>query len=477
VGLLMTLGFLGFIGYLFRRDVRQRDEPISWAPLVWMFLAGSRWVSSWLSLSGPLESVDAYAEGSPVDRAVFFALIIWGGVVLARRNLNWSVLIRRNIWIVLYLSYCLSSIIWTDEPFILAKRWIKDLGGPIMALVILTETRPYQALGITLRRLAFLLLPLSVMFIRYYPELGRSYHNDGSPMYTGIGHQKNDLGLMCLMSGLYFAWKRIQRRDGREVVEAFDRYDGLLVAMLAWLIRMSDSQTSLSCLIIGCGILGLSRLKFIWRKPSRLVAVLVSGIILYVTLDQTLGVTTLILELLGRDPSLTNRTELWDVVLSLEVNSIIGAGFMSFWAGDRMRAVWDALGAGINQAHNGYLEQYLNLGYVGVAFIAVIMLAALWKITRQLDVEPSSATLRLCLLVAAILYNYTEASFYGINNMWLGLLVASLDITGARALSAGAPALAVTAGGYQAARVRSAAVPSFGGAIASSGLRQPLIRQ
>ena len=30
-------------------------EPISWVPLVWMFLAGSRWVSSWLNLSGPLE--------------------------------------------------------------------------------------------------------------------------------------------------------------------------------------------------------------------------------------------------------------------------------------------------------------------------------------------------------------------------------------------------------------------------------------
>src|SRR4051812_3288885 len=146
-----------------------------------MFLAGSRWVSSWFRLSGPLSSVDAYAEGSPVDRAVFFALIIWGVIVLARRSLNWSGLMRRNIWIVLYLSFCLASVVWTDEPFILVKRWIKDLGNPIMALIILTETRPYVAVGTTLRRLAFLLLPLSVMFIRYYPDLGRSYHADGSP--------------------------------------------------------------------------------------------------------------------------------------------------------------------------------------------------------------------------------------------------------------------------------------------------------
>ena len=56
----------------------------------------------------------------------------------------------------------------------LVKRWIKDLGNPIMALVILTERRPYEALGITLRRLSFLLLPLSVVFVRYFPELGRA---------------------------------------------------------------------------------------------------------------------------------------------------------------------------------------------------------------------------------------------------------------------------------------------------------------
>jgi exopolysaccharide production protein ExoQ len=476
VSLLFTLAFLSFIGYLFWLDVGKREQQISWVPLVWMFLAGSRWVSSWFSLSEPLTSVDAYAEGSPVDRAVFFALIVWGVIVLARRNLNWSELMRRNVWIALYLLYCLASVVWTDEPFILVKRWIKDLGNPIMALVILTEIRPYQALGMTLRRLAFLLLPLSVMFIRYYPELGRTYHADGSPMYTGVGHQKNDLGLMCLMAGLYFAWKLLQRRDGREAAGPFDRYDLLLVGMLAWLLRMSDSQTSFACLMAGIGVMLLSRLKVVWRKPSRLVPLLAVGVLLYVSLDSMFEVKNAILELLGRDPSLTNRVELWDVVLSQEVNSIVGAGFMSFWAGDRMRAIWAALGSGINQAHNGYLEQYLNLGYVGVAFIAMIMLATLVKIRNRLDVDPSGALLRLCLLIAAILYNYTEASFYGISNMWVGLLVAALDVTDVRPIADPAPARAVAAVSHPTVRP-PVPVAGFVGRPVSLGPRQPLSRR
>ena len=199
---LATIVCLGFIVYLFWSDSKKANQPsvALWIPLLWMFLAGSRWASSWLNLSVPLASADDYAEGSPVDRAVFFSLIAAATYVLFQRKKNWRRLLVQNKWIFLYFLYCLSSITWTDEPFILFKRWVKDLGNPIMVLVILTEDRPYLAVGVILRRLAFLLLPLSVLFIRYYPELGRGYRIDGSPMFTGVGHQKNDLGLMCLIS-------------------------------------------------------------------------------------------------------------------------------------------------------------------------------------------------------------------------------------------------------------------------------------
>ena len=48
------------------------------------------------SLTSPMSSVDSYSEGSPVDRAVFFGLILWGLVVLARRNINWGRLLTKN---------------------------------------------------------------------------------------------------------------------------------------------------------------------------------------------------------------------------------------------------------------------------------------------------------------------------------------------------------------------------------------------
>ena len=213
---IVVLICLLFIFYLFWTDSKKTKgySSVLWIPFFWMFLAGSRYVSAWLNLSAPTGSVEAIAEGSPVDRAVFFALIAVGAFILSRRKIDWGRLLSQNKWIVLYFLYCLSSITWTDEPFLLFKRWIKDLGNPIMALVILTEPRPYEGIVVILRRLAFLLLPLSILFIKYYPDLGRVYSADGTATYSGVGEQKNSLGTMCLISGIAFAWKFLQNRKG-----------------------------------------------------------------------------------------------------------------------------------------------------------------------------------------------------------------------------------------------------------------------
>jgi exopolysaccharide production protein ExoQ len=430
---LATAACLLFIFYLFRTDLNRPDSPTSgalWIPLAWMFLAGSRWLSSWLDMAPTLATANNYSEGSPLDAATFSALTLAGILVLARRNIDWGRLLATNWLIVLYLLFCLVSISWTDDPFTLMKRWLKDLGNPIMALVILTERRPYEAIGAILRRLAFLLLPLSVLFIRYYPALGRSYHADGSPMYTGVGHQKNDLGLMCLIAGMYLFWELLQRH--RKIYATFIPNNKIitiaLTGMLAWLLNMSDSQTSLLCLFIVVLLLLLGRTPFIARRPASILGMAFCATLAIWLLEETLHLRDLALSFLGRDATLTNRTEVWDILSNFNVNPIVGAGFMSFWTGDRLETAWRLVGAQINQAHNGYLEQYLNLGYIGVAFIAAIIVSGLFKVRRHLSVDPAAGMLRLCFIVAAIVYNYTEASFYGINNMWILLLLGCIEV-------------------------------------------------
>ena len=70
---LATLVCIFFILYLFWSDMREDPDTSNavWIPLIWMFLAGSRYLSQWLDLGGGVNPFQVYQEGSPIDSAVF----------------------------------------------------------------------------------------------------------------------------------------------------------------------------------------------------------------------------------------------------------------------------------------------------------------------------------------------------------------------------------------------------------------------
>src|SRR6516162_3254391 len=89
-GLALVIG-LAAVAYLLRIDSRQLKNGSSalWIPLAWMFFAGSRFLSQWLSIMGiPVPGADQ-VDGSPLDRVVFLSLMVAAIVVLRRRRVDW----------------------------------------------------------------------------------------------------------------------------------------------------------------------------------------------------------------------------------------------------------------------------------------------------------------------------------------------------------------------------------------------------
>lgn len=431
---LVLFGYILFIICLLWMDLKKKDGPPNelWIPFVWMFLAGSRSVSSWLGMTPG--KVKAYQEGSPIDATVFALLIMGGLFILSRRKIDWNRLLIQNKWIWLYFLYCGVSIVWSDYPLISLKRLIKELGNPIMVLVILTDKRPYEAIDSILRRLALLWLPLSIVFFKYYPALGRQYHEStGEQFATGVGEQKNSLGILCLICGIYFSWKYlVKNKEHFKWNWQENITDYVLIGLTVWLLYLSQSATALACMVVAVSLFFVSRTKALARKPDNIIALLVSGSLLFFLLDVAFDVRNIIYEILGRDESLTTRVPIWEFLKGMVTNPILGDGYQSFWSGERLKTIWGFTGRTINQAHNGYLEQYLNLGYIGVFFMGAIILSGLLKVKRQLHVDYPLGMLCLCFIVTAVLYNYTEALFYGINNIWLLTLFGVIEIPGRR---------------------------------------------
>ncbi len=88
-----------------------------------------------------------------------------------------------------------------------------------------------------------------------------------------------------------------------------------------------------------------------------------------------------------------------------------------------MQRIWNLWWWHPNEAHNGYIEVLLNLGWVGISLLALLVIAGYKKILRGLR-DTSLARLELAYLLVAIVYSFTEAGFRMLSLTWVFLLLA-----------------------------------------------------
>ena len=405
---------IAFIVVLFARDSREKSNVTGalWLPFLWIVVSpGSRFLSQWLTIFGfPMGGITV-EDGSPVDAIFYLCVIVTGIFVLHQRRVSCFKFIRNNRWLTLFLAYCLLAILWSDFPFVSFKRWIKLLGDPIMALIVLTEPDVMEAVSRLMKRCAYVMLPVSILFIKYFPDLGRLYDQwEGHAMYTGIATNKNELGFDCWILGAVLFWHSLQVLQweaGRRKRDEILLCAGLL-CMDLWLLKMAHSPSSLVALMLAIGIMLF--LGFRWVDKRRVGAYVSIGIMGCALAGAGLGLFGSFIHLLGRDETFTGRTDIWQILWNWKVNPLVGTGYEGFWLGDRREAVQN-LYPGLNEAHNGYLETYLNLGSIGVVITLAVLLAAYGKSRRDLFRNFEFGRLRMAYLVSFIVYNWTEAAF------------------------------------------------------------------
>ena len=112
--------------------------------------------------------------------------------------------------------------------------------------------------------------------------------------------------------------------------------------------------------------------------------------------------------------------------MSVPINPLIGTGYYSFWLDPkRVDIVSSDFWFKLNEAHNGYIETYLNEGLIGVFLLAALIISAYRKIKRDLLSEDASFNVvRLAFLVIAVVYNFTEAAFNRMDMVWFAFLLA-----------------------------------------------------
>jgi O-antigen ligase len=423
---LILLCFLALVWVIYRQDAKTRNgvSAAVWIPTLWVTIIATRPLSMWLGAGGGSDSL----EGSPLDRLFYFVLIAAAFYVISKRQLNWPFLISRNWAIFLFYGFLLISVAWAEYPLVSFKRWFKEFGNIIVVMVILTEADPAQAIRALFVRNAFLLIPLSYIFIRWFPDIGRRYNvHSGGMEAIGVTNQKNDLGAVIFVCGIICLWDLLEgiRVNGRTRSRLRNLLLAGLISFGAYLMKMCDSKTSLVCLVLSAAVLLLSGLPIFQRRPGAL------GVLILVTLagaglaDSMFGIREAVLQELGRDMTFTGRTDVWRELLNLHTDPIIGTGFCSFWSNKHYLSLlpdWVA-----HSAHNGYLEIYLDGGWLGIFFLGIMLLGVAVSLARRLLAGANYAIVSFAVFLAVLVDNFSESYFAKMSPIGFLFLLGSID--------------------------------------------------
>lgn len=403
-----------FVIFLMRLD-RKRSPAATralWIPTIWLIYVSSKPIGSWLQIERT--NLDA---SSAIDQIFAVVLMLLALAVLVKRKPPWTEPLRQNAWLVVLIAFMLLSVIWSDIPGTSVKRWLRELQAVAMALVVFSEPLPRQSMVSLLRRMAYVLIPFSLMVIKYFPIYGVEYGTwSGSQMWIGVAQQKNSLALICAASAVFLIWSLARGRQG--VASTASRYQTLadvVILFLAFYLLAGPqhspfySATSTYALLAGLAVCAWVYIRARSHKEIRAGLLLAALSLVMVT-----GLTSVFLggsgirffaSSAGRDATLTGRTEIWASLLPVvKANPLIGKGFGGFWT-SRTRDLYR-----ISGAHSGYLDVLLGTGFVGLVTVSLFLISSCQKAVRGLQADLFWGLLWIFYLFLSVVHNIGESS-------------------------------------------------------------------
>jgi exopolysaccharide production protein ExoQ len=423
-----------------RAPIAKLETPSSWiwVPYVWLFFGSTRTLSTWLNPGHPDSS-----SGSLADELIMPLLIVLGLYLLNSRAERTKDILTHNKWVLVLFTFMALSIIWSVFPGISLRRCIRSMGTLVMVVVVLTEHSPLGAIRVLLRRTYLLVIPLSIIAIKYFRNIGVAYNWSGlEEDWVGLATDKNSLGQVLMCSGLFFTWQVIQNWPKKKLT-----LDALLLVLTLWLLSGSKNTHSSTAIIAFsvCAAILLA-LQFIRKRADRAKRIIVKTTIVsalfvpfvylvFAVLDTTPA--TMILTATGRDMTFTDRTLIWADLLHIsEKRPIAGVGIGALWVGPIGYATypldnWSRKTPGWRpeQGHNGYIDVYVELGVIGVVLLLIVIAVGFSGALDDLQSDFAFGSLRLVILLSIVMNNITETSFLkGTHDLWFLCLLLAINV-------------------------------------------------
>jgi exopolysaccharide production protein ExoQ len=293
-------------------------------------------------------------------------------IVLAVLCINFKRVTRlaKEMWILSALALLtIASAIWSQNPSRSFYNGVFYLIGTLFAFYLVLRFEPEEIMSVV-KMTGIAVCTLSLLMVIVWPQYAVGSDDRYALFWKGIFIDRTSAAkaLVFLVSPAFVTNNF-----------SFNPMKALYVLFIGTFVVMAHAVTSLVVLILYVIFMfALHAIRRFERRSALLLCALATPIALAVAI---VGFTnwTNILHFVGRDATLTGRTELWAVLIpSALKQSALGYGFYAYWLGLQGESANAIVAAHwfYGYAHNGFLEIVLQLGFVGLSIFAVTLLAA-----------------------------------------------------------------------------------------------------
>ena len=328
-------------------------------------------------------------------------------------------------FILLFPAWVMMSVLWAPVPGRAMGHAIPFFVESVAILYFISFLSPSQIIR------SIFMASQAVFLFYALPHIGTVESHVIPNGFSEKNWFANQM-FVAMVSGLYVLFANESRIWERGYV--------IIAAPLAFiLIVKAESATVLVLSLLS--ILFMFVMGVFWRFVARvqmLPALMILGIIAFALFGLTVALFVLdespldaFLGSLGKDTTLTGRTELWDYAQKLiGERPLLGLGAEGFWLPYRGDAQFllEAFHKGINirfSFHNSYLAIWVHLGIIGLLVQVSTVYYIIYRVvTNWFKKQDVTTAFFLLFSLIVLLRSFTESDLYnplGVNKMILFL--------------------------------------------------------